>query len=233
MKFFFIFFNCLLNFIFCLSLEDKQFFLNTFSSDIDKANLFISKHKNEIVDISEDYNIDVDLFISIMFPELVRYNHLEDQLQVSANKLFYIQLGSEYADFSIGILQMKPSFIERLSNTKKRDRYNDLFDYADNLSNRDIRGIIIDRLQDINYQFKYLAYFVKIIDTGNEFEFKNENEKVIYYATAYNSGAWYNEENNKIFSERKTYPYGANSSEIKQYSYSDISLYYYENILNK
>ena len=150
----FIIFNCLLNFIFCFSLEDKQDFFNTFSNDIDKANSFISKHKNEIVAISKDYNIDIDLFISIMFPELVRYNHLEDQLQVSANKLFYIQLGSDYADFSIGILQMKPSFIERLFNTKRRDKYNDLFDYADNLSNRDIRSIVIDRLQDIGYQFE-------------------------------------------------------------------------------
>ena len=222
-----------LNFIFSFSIEEKDSFLESFNDDIDRAIEFIDNHKNTIIEISKDYNIDVNIAVSIMFPELVRYNHLKDKIEVSANKLFYIKWGPEYSDFSIGILQMKPTFIERLSNTRKRARYDNLFIYPNNSSDEDVRSIIIERLQDIEYQLKYLAYFINIIDTSNEVKFKNDYDKIIYYATAYNAGAWYNEKNNETLSKKKTYPYGSNSNEIKQYSYADISLYYYQNILNK
>ena len=226
-------FLIIFNFIFSFSIEEKDDFINSFATDIDRAIKFIDNHKDEIIEISKDYNIDVNIALSIMFPELVRYNQLKDQIEISANKLFYIKWGSEYADFSIGILQMKPTFIERLANTRKRDKYDNLFLYPENYSKEDIRGIIIDRLQDVDYQLKYLAYFINIIDTSNEVNFKNNYDKIIYYATAYNAGSWYNEENNQKLSKKKTYPYGPNNDEIKQYSYSDISLYYYQNILNK
>ena len=228
-----IFILFLLNFIFPLSVEEKDKFINSFNDDIDRAIEFIDSHRDKIIEISKDYGIDANIALSIIFPELVRYNHLKDQIEVSANKLFYIKWGPEYADFSIGILQMKPTFIERLSKTRKRDKYNDLFLYSENSSKEDVRGIIIDRLQDVEYQLKYLAYFINIIDTSNEVKFKNNYDKITYYATAYNAGSWYNEDNNQKLSKKKTYPYGANNDEIKQYSYSDISLYYYQNILNK
>ena len=232
MRLFFIYI-LIFNFIFSFSIEEKNNFINSFNDDINRAVEFIDEHRNKIIKISKDYSIDINIALSIMFPELVRYNHLKDQIEVSANKLFYIKWGPEYADFSIGILQMKPTFIERLSNTRKRNQYNDLFSYPEGSSKEDIRRIIIDRLQDVEYQLKYLAYFINIIDTSNEFEFKNNYDKIIYYATAYNAGSWYNQDNNQKLSKRKTYPYGSNNDEIKQYSYSDISLYYYQNILNK
>ena len=221
------------NFILSLPIEEKNNFINSFNYDINRAIEFIDNNKGKILEISKEYSVDIDIILSIIFPELVRYNYLKDQIEISANKLFYIKWGAEYADFSIGILQMKPTFIERLSNTRKRDKYDDLFLYPKNSSEEDIRGIIINRLQDIEYQLKYLAYFINIIDTSNEVKFKNDFDKIIYYATAYNAGSWYNEENNQKLSKKKTYPYGANNDEIKQYSYSDISLYYYQNILNK
>jgi len=221
------------NLIFSFSIEEKDKFVDSFNDDINRATEFINNHKDKIIQTCKEYDIDVNIALSIMFPELVRYNHLEDQLQVSANKLFYIKWGPEYADFSIGILQMKPTFIERLSNTRKRNKYDDLFLYPKNSSKEDVRRIIIDRLQNINYQLKYLAYFINIIDTSNEVQFKNDYDKIIYYATAYNAGSWYNKDNNQKLSKKKTYPYGLNNEEIKQYSYSDISLYYYQNILNK
>jgi len=226
-------FLILFNFISSFSVEEKDNFINSFNDDINRAIEFIDNHKSKIIETSKEYSINIDIILSIMFPELVRYNYLKDQIEISANKLFYIKWGAEYADFSIGILQMKPTFIERLSNTKKRDKYDDLFLYPKNSSKQDIRGIIIDRLQDINYQLKYLAYFINIIDTSNEILFKNDYDKIRYYATAYNAGSWYNQDNNQKLSKKKTYPYGPNNDEIKQYSYSDISLYYYQNILNK
>ena len=219
--------------IYSFSKEEKEVFFESFEFDIKKALNFIDDNILLIERVFNDYNIDHNLGLSIMFPELIRYNSLKDQIEISINKMFYINGGIESSDLSIGILQMKPSFIDRLSKSRKNNFYNDLFSYPDNFSNQDIRALIIDRLQDIEYQLKYLSYFISIIDNSNKIKFKNEYDKIKYYATAYNAGAWYNQINNEKLSKKKTYPYGPNNNEIKQYSYSDISLYYYQDILNK
>ena len=219
--------------IYSFSKEEKEVFFESFEFDIKKALNFIDDNILLIERVFNDYNIDHNLGLSIMFPELIRYNSLKDQIEISINKMFYINGGIESSDLSIGILQMKPSFIDRLSKSRKNNFYNDLFSYPDNFSNQDIRALIIDRLQDTEYQLKYLSYFISIIDNSNKIKFKNEYDKIKYYATAYNAGAWYNQTNNEKLSKKKTYPYGPNNNEIKQYSYSDISLYYYQDILNK
>ena len=229
----YIFFILLFANIYSFSLEEKKDFLESFDFDIKKALNFIDDNILLIEEVFNQYNIDLSLALSIMFPELIRYNSLKDQIEISINKMFYISGGVESSDLSIGILQMKPSFIDRLSNSKKLNFYDTLFVYPNNFSNKDIRKVIIDRLQDIEYQLKYLAYFIAIIDASNENKFENQYDKIKYYATAYNAGAWYNKTNNEKLSKKKTYPYGPNNTKIKQYSYSDISLYYYQNILNK
>ena len=221
------------SFIYSLSHNEKALFFSSFESEIDNALKFIDNNQNIMDRIFFDYDVDVDLAVSIMFPELVRYNNLQDKIEISINKLLYINGGLEYSDLSIGLLQMKPSFIQRLSNTKILNKYDELFHYSDTLSNQEIRTIIIERLQSIEYQLKYLAYFIKVIDTYNKYVFIDYHDKIKYYSTAYNSGSWYNQENNNNLSQKKTYPYGPNNDEIKQYSYSDISLYYYQNFLNK
>tara|TARA_B100000029_G_scaffold86112_1_gene76428 strand:+ start:1840 stop:2544 length:705 start_codon:yes stop_codon:yes gene_type:complete len=220
-------------FISSFSLEERTRFSKSFKNEINKAIIFIDDKKEEILYICNEYEVDPELFISIIFPELIRYNSFQDKIEVSANKLFYTNWGAEYSDFSIGILQMKPSFVERLSNSKKISNYDDLFIYPEDCSKEEVRSIIVDRLQSVTYQLKYLAYFISLINSSYNIQFKNNYEKIRYYATAYNGGAWYNQNNNNKISKKKTYPYGGNVNKIKQYSYSDISLYYYQDILNK
>lgn len=42
----------------------------------------------------------------------MRYNALKDDIESESLKVLYVQFGKTYADFSIGVFQMKPSFAE-------------------------------------------------------------------------------------------------------------------------
>ena len=50
--------------------------------------------------------------IAVVFPELIRYSALRDKIEITLLKSLYIYKGDDYADFSIGQFQMKPSFAE-------------------------------------------------------------------------------------------------------------------------
>ena len=158
-------------FISSFSLEERKKFSKSFKNEINKAITFIDDKKEEILYICNEYEVDPELFISIIFPELIRYNSFQDKIEVSANKLFYTNCGAEYSDFSIGILQMKPSFVERLSNSKKISNYDHLFIYPEDCSKEEVRSIIVDRLQSVTYQLKYLAYFISLIDSSYNIQF--------------------------------------------------------------
>lgn len=214
------------------SLDDKQIesFENKYNQEIEWANNFILKNKSIIDSIFTDNDIDIELGLSVMFPELVRYNFFKDQIEISLNKLLYVNGGVKYSDLSIGVLQMKPSFIKRLSNSSRLHNYDLLFEFNNDLNNEDIRTIIIQRLQDLSYQLLYLSYFINIIDNHIQIYNFSLLEKIRYISTAYNSGAWYNSYNNENYSLKKTYPNGPNEKKIIQYSYSDISLYYYNKL---
>ena len=84
------------------SFDDKQIesFENKYNQEIEWANNFILKNKSIIDSIFTDNDIDIELGLSVMFPELVRYNFFKDQIEISLNKLLYVNGGVEYSDFS-------------------------------------------------------------------------------------------------------------------------------------
>ena len=227
-KIFIILFFLAINYSF--NMDDIMTFENKYSQEIKWANNYIYENKSIIDSIFINNNIDIELGLSIMFPELVRYNFLKDQIEISLNKILYVNGGLEYSDLSIGVLQMKPSFIKRLSNSHRMSNYELLFEFNNKLNDEDIRAIIIQRLQKLSYQLLYLSYFINIIDNHiQNYNFSN-SEKIKYISTAYNSGAWYNISNNEKYSQKKTYPNGPDEKKIIQYSFSDISLYYYNKL---
>ena len=81
--------------IYSFSKEEKEVFFESFEFDIKKALNFIDDNILLIERVFKDYNIDHNLGLSIMFPELIRYNSLKDQIEISINKMFYINGGIE------------------------------------------------------------------------------------------------------------------------------------------
>jgi len=132
--------------------------------------------------------------VAIVFPEIVRFRVLEDEIQVRALKVLYVQLGWKYANFSVGHFQMKPVFAEQL----ERD-YDRLFSAAEKAAagiasydlddSSPLRNARVLRLNDLYGQAEYLRLFMMIMDKRYaKLTFADDLAKLRFYATAYNAG---------------------------------------------
>ena len=171
--------------------------------------------------------VDPHLAISVVFPELIRYSAVKDLVETRGLEVLYTQYGSEYADFSIGRFQMKPSFANRLENDWNL-LLNNLplncnikpFELSDNPEARIQR---LMRLKDEKWQVKYLAMFLKIINLKHKIDLNN----ISFLASAYNSGYW-NDSIAIIEKGKRNFFYTGLIKSNEVYNYSEISEYYYK-----
>lgn len=137
---------------------------------------------------------DTRIALSVVFPELIRYSALEDDLQVRGLKVLYVQYGRSYADFSVGRFQMKPSFAEqieadaaRLFDARERKALGiDPFRRGDTSALREQR---VRRLDDLEWQVRYLRLFILVM--GKRYPAvarSGAEDRLRFYATAYNTG---------------------------------------------
>ena len=147
--------------------------------------------------IAESLNLpaaETRIAAAVVFPEIVRYRVLEDEIQVRALKVLYVQLGRKYANFSVGHFQMKPAFAEQV----ERD-YDRLFSAAEKAAagiapyDRDdtshVRNERVRRLDDLYGQAEYLRLFMMIMaKLYANLTFADDLAKLRFYATAYNAG---------------------------------------------
>lgn len=127
---------------------------------------------------------------AVVFPELLRYNRVQDGVEQAALLALYVQGGRKKADFSVGMFQMKPSFAEEVEAawmcSPLRHAYKLYFDMADKREQR--RGRI-RRLTDERWQCVYLAVFVRLLmEREPSLATLPAGERVRLLATAYNSG---------------------------------------------
>ena len=76
-----------------------------FGQDWQKAENFVRSSSVWIKPLLEDHNIEFNEAIAVVFPELVRYSALQDKMEITLLKALYINLGRDYANFSIGQFQ--------------------------------------------------------------------------------------------------------------------------------
>ncbi|MBN2806714.1 MAG: hypothetical protein JXR22_08645 [Prolixibacteraceae bacterium] len=125
---------------------------------------------------------------AIVFPELIRFHALRDRLETAALKTLYVQYGKQYANFSIGYFQMKPSFAEELEKAWMTSFPGtsivfDTLQYAKNRLKR------VERLSDPRDQILYLYCFYTLMqDRLQGYPNLNLEHKVRLMATAYNRG---------------------------------------------
>jgi hypothetical protein len=205
-----------------------------FGDDWKKAEQFVAGNEKWIRPVLEKYKVDYNEAMAVVFPELVRYSALRDKMEITLLKALYINLGEDYANFSIGHFQMKPSFAETVINEgmkltgRKNPRVRDSTGYEDI---RSYRAAIVSSLEDIHSQLDYLVVFIKT--TGRKFDLKNmdERSRVIFLATAYNYGPHHTEKEIIDMSSRKFFSTKLVSRDL--YSYADISLYWYNHVSGK
>ena len=130
---------------------------------------------------------------AIVFPEIMRYSKLKDDVESESLKVLYVQLGNQYADFSIGKFQMKPSFaeqIEKLTDSLLPKSISKEFNLSYSVIAADlIRQERIYRLLDVEWQQIYLTAFVLVCDRLFEgVVFEKDLDKLQWYAVVYNGG---------------------------------------------
>lgn len=174
-------------------------------------------------------DIDPSIALALVFPELIRYQELQNKMEVTALKTLYIQYGNQYADFSIGRFQMKPSFAEEIEKSwnnlkiKPATLSQITFPIQDTKENRIQRLIRLDHIQG---QLLYLSIFYLVVDHRFKGVTKSKQEKVLLYATAYNSG--YNKPISKLAESifaKTFYTELIRTPLTICYSYADIALF--------
>jgi hypothetical protein len=209
-----------------LSYNAEINFRATFGEKYDDALQFINENL-WIKDSLSRNGFNPEFAIAVVFPELIRYSSIQNYIEVSGLLTLYTQYGEKYADFSVGRFQMKPSFVEKLEKdlTSFSSETSILFDLSNTCDARTKR---VNRLNDILWQVSYLQIFLKVMEEKYHLiQWKCEEDKLKFYATAYNTGYTSGEEKIKDrIGATKFY-----ISLLKNdscYSYSDIAWEYYQ-----
>ena len=175
---------------------------------------------------------DPDFALAIVFPELIRYSSIVDFMEVRGLEVLYVQYGDDYADFSIGYFQMKPSFAERIESDILKYSLIKLYPELSGLNptidhNQENRKQRIMRLRDEHCQLLYLEAFIRIMDTlYPEKAVLPAREKLRFYSTAYNTGYFKGERKIGEENEKKRFYVGMVAG--RRYNYADIAEGYFE-----
>jgi hypothetical protein len=170
--------------------------------------------------------------LAVVFPEILRFSDLEDLIQIRALKVLYVPYGREYADFSVGHFQMKPSFIEHLEADWNRltsaEEKSDAGIPAFVMRNAsDPRMDRILRLDDERWQVKYLRVFMAIMKKRyGKVEFLNVEDRLRFYATAYNAGFAAGEAKLRSAMREKRFHLELYSPK-RTYSYADVAVFFF------
>lgn len=205
-------------------------YADIFGEDWKKAETFEKENRQWIRPLIEKNHISYPVALSVVFPELVRYSALRDQMEISLLKTLYVNLGEDYADFSIGVFQMKPSFAETIRDessaylgSRSGIRFEKINDYEDI---KDFRKSIIKDLEDPESQVIYLITFIRICEKKFNLNRLDQIRFIKFLATAYNFGIDKSGIQIAKMTDKKFFSTKLISSE--KYSYADVSLYFYK-----
>jgi hypothetical protein len=200
-----------------------------FGEDWKKAEAFEKENRSWIEPILIKNHISYPEAISIVFPELVRYSALRDKMEISLLKTLYVNLGEEYADFSIGVFQMKPSFAETIrheSTVFLGRRAGIVFkNPSDYIDIKDFRKSIISDLEDPEGQVAYLISFIRICDKKFNLYRLKESSRIKFLATAYNFSIDKTALQIAAMADKKFF--STKLLKTENYSYADVSVFWY------
>jgi hypothetical protein len=151
-------------------------------------------------------------------------------MEISMLKTLYRNLGDDYANFSIGVFQIKPSFAEDIHNrifTGTDKKLKALFRKKSSFPNiRLYRASIIADLENPETEINYIIAFIKIFEKRYGKEWTDKKLKIKLLATAYNTGILKNRKEIEALSGKKFF--STKLFKTENYSYSDVSLYWYD-----
>jgi hypothetical protein len=200
-----------------------------FGDDWKKAQVFERENRSWMEPLLAKNHISYRLAIAIIFPELVRYSALRDKMEITMLKTLYVNLGEEYANFSIGQFQIKPSFAELIreeSQAVSGRRSGITFRLKPDFDDiKDFRKSIVADLEDVKSEFNYLIAFIKLCEKKYKTNRKNEMLRLKFLATAYNYGIDKSASQIESMTDKKFF--NTRLFRTENYSYADVSLFWY------
>lgn len=180
------------------------------------------------------YGLSSQELLPLVFPELLRYSQWKDLLETEALCLAYVEGGKEWADFSIGPFQIKPSFVEVLEEKLGQWPEGQAF-FGHLLPNphhspSQQRQTRLGRLQELEGQIDYLCCFYAWMHTRPGFLLvtTNPTQKIALLATAYNSGFQKDWPALAKAQQQQFFPYGAKYPQEGQLNYASVALAYHQ-----
>ena len=221
--------------LFCFevsSFSQEEDYKTVFGKDWDNALSFVTENESWMRGLSEEYNISYPIAIAVVFPELIRYSALRDKMEITLLKSLYTYKGKDYADFSVGQFQMKPSFAESIHKnvTFLKGRLKNQF--KEKAIKEDIvkyRAGIVKDLEEPESQFLYLVAFLKICDALYSLNEMQEEQRIKFLSTAYNYGFRKSFKEIDAMTDKKFFH--TNLVRTESYCYADISWSWYVNYL--
>jgi hypothetical protein len=226
-------FSVLLLFFSCLvkTFSQSPDYQEIFGSNWDKALAFENENKSWMRTILERNHIPYYIAVAVVFPELVRYSALRDKMEITLLKTLYINLGDQYANFSIGQFQIKPSFAELIRKDAPSAlgrKSGIIFMQPEEFENiSDYRKTIVADLENAESEFKYVAAFYKICEKKFRINKMAERERLRFLATAYNYGLNKTEDEIRNMMDKKYF--NTKLIRTQNYAYAEVALFWYDN----
>lgn len=213
-------------------------FFDVYPKDANTAVDFIGNHKEirEILSNTMSDNV-ADMAIAIVAPEISQFSSINNWAQQRSLSMSYILYGR--GDFSIGYFQMKPSFAEKVENMVASDNSLQRLhpklcfpkkENADETELREQRHDRLERLSSLEWQCRYLAAFISIVQKNTaSMTFSSDVEKLRYWATLYNAGMHQTPSRVAAIQKKKQFPrFGS-----VKFNYSDVVEEFYLRLKGK
>lgn len=205
----------------------NSLYVERYPKECSKALDFYETNKIMFEEAGEELGLSGKFLFAIVAPEFTQFSHLSNFIESNSLKVFYVQGGRAYSDFSIGYFQMKPSFIERMEDSLRCNNglmsLSPIFLIEDSQS-RQARVTRVKRLEKWEWQLRYLTLFCILLeDRFSSKNFSNEEEKLQFYASAYNSGFHRTEQEIERVGQIALFPHFS----TPKYRYTDIALWFF------
>jgi hypothetical protein len=204
-----------------------------FGEKYDEAKLFIAQNQTAFKKYFPDSG-EFQIATSIVFPEIIRFNELQNRIETEALKTLYVQYGEQYANFSVGSFQMKPTFAEQLEKEYFRLNRKTNVGYTsfDTTSTNGARIKRVERLSTLEGQLLYLSLFYEVSEERfHGLKFDKLVDRLRFLAAAYNSGFQNPLETiKKRIKEKHFHTDLIFSPKSPKYCYSDISENYFREL---
>jgi hypothetical protein len=207
-------------------------FEQAFGRAYERALRVVADRQQAWMDRLTSLGADAGTLVPVVFPELLRHSPLRAEVENAALATLYIARGARAADFSVGLFQMKPSFVERLEEAvaglaDAPEALSLISRYPAEAGEAARRGERYRRLCREDWQLLYLAGMERVVLARFPLEGLSREEMIRFLAAAYNHGFWRPREEILAAEDWRLFPTGGLFGRPAPFRYTDVAVDFY------